>query len=155
MQLTTFTDYTLRVLIAAGVGKDGGVTIAEISSRYGISKNHLMKVVRHLGHTGYLDTARGRGGGMRLAVPAEQIGLGDVVRNVESFEIVPCFDAARPDKCVIAPACVLKGALSRALSAFLDVLDEYTLADLIEPDRRLRDLLGLDVPDESSQRVSV
>ncbi len=146
MQLTRFTDYTLRTLIAVGIGKPGGVTIAEISSRYGISKNHLMKVVRHLGHAGYLETVRGRGGGLRLALPPERIGLGDVVREVEGFGIVPCLDASASASapCAIAPACVLKGALSRALVAFLEVLDEYTLADLIGPDRRLRRLLSLD-----------
>jgi Rrf2 family nitric oxide-sensitive transcriptional repressor len=146
MQLTRFTDYTLRTLIAVGVDTEGGVTIADIAARYGISKNHLMKVVQHLARAGYLETVRGRGGGLRLAVPAERIGLGAIVREVEGFEIVPCFGAERRavEACAIAPACVLKGALGRALTAFLDVLDEYTLADLIGPDRRLRRLLALD-----------
>jgi Rrf2 family nitric oxide-sensitive transcriptional repressor len=143
MQLTRFTDYTLRVLIAVGVSRNRGVTIGEISSQYGISKNHLMKVVQHLGRAGYLETVRGKGGGLRLAVPAEDIGLGAVVREAEGgFDVVPCFDRTRPDQCVIAPACVLKGALGRALTAFLGVLDGYTLADLIAPDRRLRSLLA-------------
>lgn len=146
MQLTRFTDYTLRTLIAVGVGRGEGVTIADIAARYGISKNHLMKVVQHLARAGYLETARGRGGGLRLAVPPGQIGLGAVVREVEGFEIVPCFGAGRgrAGACAIAPACVLKGAIGRALTAFLDVLDEYTLADLIGPERHLRALLALD-----------
>ncbi len=144
MQLTRFTDFGLRVLITTGVAGERGVTINEISTRYLISKNHLMKVVQHLSRAGYLETVRGRGGGVRLAMAPEQIGLGDVVREIEGFELVPCFDKARPGACVIAPACVLKGALRRALEAFLAVLDEYTLADLIGPDRRLRELLALE-----------
>jgi Rrf2 family nitric oxide-sensitive transcriptional repressor len=105
-----------------------------------------MKVVQHLGHLGYLETVRGKGGGLRLAVPASEIRLGDVVRDVEGgFDIVPCFDKTRPDICVIAPACVLKGVLRGALSAFLDVLDGYTLEDLIGPKRPLRSLLALKV----------
>ena len=144
MQLTRFTDYTLRVLISVAVDVRGAVTIGEISAQYGISRNHLMKVVQHLGHLGYLETVRGKGGGLRLAVPASEIRLGDVVRDVEGgFDIVPCFDKTRPDMCVIAPACVLKGVLRGALSAFLDVLDGYTLEDLIGPKRSLRKLLAV------------
>lgn len=143
MQLTRFTDYTLRVLIAVGVSKNRNATIGGISAQYGISKNHLMKVVQQLGRRGYLETVRGKGGGLRLAVPAEEINLGKVVREVEGgFHLVPCFDPSRPDQCTITPSCVLKGALGRALGAFLDVLDGYTLADLIVPDRRLRNLLA-------------
>src|SRR5690606_9995418 len=111
MQLTRFTDYTLRVLISVGLndkrGEKRGVTIGEISTQYGISRNHLMKVVQHLGHVGYLVTLRGKGGGLRLAVPPGEINLGKVVRDVEGgFLIVPCFEPTRPDMCVIAPACV-------------------------------------------------
>jgi Rrf2 family transcriptional regulator, nitric oxide-sensitive transcriptional repressor len=143
MQLTRFTDYTLRVLIAVGISKNRGITIAEISAQYGISKNHLMKVVQHLGRSGYLVTVRGKGGGIRLARPAEKINLGAVVREAEGgFHVVPCFDASRPDECVIAPSCVLKRVLHRALRAFLEVLDDCTLAELLGPDRQLRTLLG-------------
>lgn len=146
MQLTRFTDYTLRVLISVGLndkrGERRGVTIGEISTQYGISRNHLMKVVQHLGRAGYLVTLRGKGGGLRLAVPAAEINLGSVVRNVEGgFYIVPCFDDQRTDRCVIAPACVLKGVLGQALTAFLHVLDGYTLADLLGPDRDIATLL--------------
>lgn len=153
MQLTRFTDYTLRVLISVAVNDRGAVTIGEISQQYGISRNHLMKVVQHLGHLGYLETVRGKGGGLRLAVPATDIRLGDVVRDVEGgFEIVPCFDKNRPDMCVIAPACVLKGVLRGALSAFLGVLDGYTLEDLIGPKRPLRNLLALNVQGKPAPR---
>jgi Rrf2 family transcriptional regulator, nitric oxide-sensitive transcriptional repressor len=147
MQLTRFTDYTLRVLISVGLNdkrrERRGVTIGEISAQYGISRNHLMKVVQHLGHAGYLETLRGKGGGLRLAIPASDINLGSVVRNVEgAFHIVPCFDEGREDMCVIVPACVLKRVLGKALAAFLDVLDGYTLEDLLGPDRELAALLA-------------
>jgi Rrf2 family nitric oxide-sensitive transcriptional repressor len=143
MQLTKFTDYSLRVLIAVGAAHGRGVTIADISAQYGISKNHLMKVVQQLGALGYLQTVRGRGGGLRLALHPAEINIGTVVREVEgTFHVVPCFDAARPQVCVIAPACVLKRVLQRALHGFLEVLDEQTLEDLLVPDRQLRALLS-------------
>jgi Rrf2 family transcriptional regulator, nitric oxide-sensitive transcriptional repressor len=146
MQLTRFTDYTLRVLISVGLndrgGEKRGVTIGEISAQYGISRNHLMKVVQHLARAGYLDTARGKGGGLRLGMPAASIRLGEVVREVEGgFHLVPCFDNARPGACVIAPACLLKNVLGTALGAFLEVLDRYTLEDLLGPEHRLDALL--------------
>jgi Rrf2 family transcriptional regulator, nitric oxide-sensitive transcriptional repressor len=147
MQLTRFTDYTLRVLISVGLNdkrrESRGVTIGQISAQYGISRNHLMKVVQHLARAGYLETLRGKGGGLRLAVPASKINLGSVVRNVEGgFHIVPCFDEAREDRCAIVPACVLKNVLGKALGAFLAVLDGYTLEDLLGPDRELARLLA-------------
>jgi Rrf2 family nitric oxide-sensitive transcriptional repressor len=148
MQLTSFTDYALRVLISVGLSDRQGITIAEISTQYGISRNHLMKVVQHLGRSGYLETIRGKGGGLRLAVPAVEIGLGDVVRGAEGgFSIVPCFDATRRNACVIAPSCTLKGVLQGALTAFLDKLDEYTLEDLLVPKRPLRRLLAVNARD--------
>lgn len=157
MQLTRFTDYTLRVLISVGLndrrGEKRGVTIGEISAQYGISRNHLMKVVQHLARAGYLETLRGKGGGLKLAVPAADIRLGDVVREVEGcFHIVPCFDRDQPHACVIAPACVLKGVLGSALAAFLGVLDGYTLEDLLGPERHLDTLLDGRRPDGKRKR---
>lgn len=141
MQLTRFTDYSLRVLISVGANDGGGVTIADVSRQYGISKNHLMKVVQQLAGLGYLDTTRGRGGGLKLARPPGEIVLGRVVREVEgTFHVVPCFAPAQA--CVIEPACVLKGVLHRALDGFLEVLDGYTLEDLLVPERQLRNLLA-------------
>jgi len=147
MQLTRFTDYTLRVLISVGLndkrGGKRGVTIGEISAQYGISRNHLMKVVQHLARSGYLETLRGKGGGLRLGVAAAEIRLGDIVREAEGgFPIVPCFGSEGPEACAIAPACVLKNVLGTALGAFLDVLDRYTLEDLLAPDRQLDALLA-------------
>jgi len=142
MQLTRFTDYSLRVLIAVALGDEKGTTISRIAAQFGISRNHLMKVVHRLSKAGYLETLRGRGGGLRLAVAPDSIGLGDIVRATEAdFHLVPCFDEARSDSCPIVPACVLKRALERGMRGFLGVLDEYTLADLIKPARRLRELL--------------
>ncbi len=143
MQLTTFTDYSFRVLIFLGIHRAELVSIAQISEAYGISKNHLMKVVHHLGQVGLIDTVRGRGGGIRLAHAPEQIGLGDVVRKTEPhLDIVECFDPERTE-CAIVPACALTRVLAHARDAFLAVLDDYTLADLIRPKRQLRQLIPL------------
>jgi len=130
MKLTFYADYSLRLLMYCAVRRDELVTIQEVANAYGISKNHLMKVAYELGRKGYLETVRGRGGGLRLARPPEKIGLGDVVRKVEEdFTMVECFDP-KANQCVITGPCRLRGALSRALKAYLAVLDEYTLADL-------------------------
>jgi Rrf2 family transcriptional regulator, nitric oxide-sensitive transcriptional repressor len=126
MRLTTFTDYTLRVLMYLALHPDRFVTIAEIASAYGVSANHLMKVVQHLGSSGEVLTLRGPRGGLRLARAAEKIRLGDVVRGTEpDMALAPC------SACVIHPACVLPGVFDRALAAFMAVLDGSTLADLI------------------------
>lgn len=145
MQLTRFTDYSLRVLISVGLSSpEGGITISEIADQYGISRNHLMKVVHALARAGYLETIRGKGGGLRLAQPATEINLGRVVRETEgSFTVVPCFHRESARMCTIAPACLLKDVLRDALQSFLEVLDGYTLTDLIKPDRALRNLLVL------------
>lgn len=144
MQLSTFTDYALRVLIAVGAKRDQErTTIAEIASQYGISKNHVVKVVHHLSRAGYVATSRGKGGGFELAKSADAIRVGDVIRETEAhFEIVPCFSAARKGQCAIEPVCVLKRALREATHAFLAATDDYTLADLLQPQGRLRTLLN-------------
>lgn len=130
MRLTYYSDYSLRVLMYLTINSDHLVTIQEIADAYGISKNHLMKVAFELGKHGFLETVRGRNGGLRLAKKPEQLRLGDIVRATEEdFTIVECFDRER-NTCPITPACRLKGALSKALLAYLAVLDEYTLADL-------------------------
>jgi len=126
MRLTRYTDYALRVLIYLGARPDALCSIAEISRAYDISQNHLMKVVNDLVNAGYLASARGRFGGIRLARPPAEINVGAVIRHTEDgFDLVDCSD------CVIAPACGLTGALRQALAAFLAVLDDYTLVDLI------------------------
>jgi Rrf2 family nitric oxide-sensitive transcriptional repressor len=139
MRLTRYTDYALRVLLYLGA-RDGQVcAISEIATAYGISQNHLMKVVHDLGKAGYVKSVRGRFGGILLARPAAEIGVGAVVRQTEEgFELVDCAT------CVIAPACGLTGALGEALAAFMAVLDGYTLADLLAKRGAMRQLLGVD-----------
>ena len=143
MRLTTFSDYSLRVLIYLGTARDRLATIDQVAEAYGISANHLMKVVHHLAQNGFIETARGKHGGMRLAHGPEAIRLGDVLRTTEDgFALVECFDERQSD-CRIARCCTLKGALVRALEAFLAELDRYTLADLIAPAQPLERILKL------------
>jgi Rrf2 family nitric oxide-sensitive transcriptional repressor len=146
MRLTRFTDYALRTLIHLGVQDPRQGSIAEIATAYGISENHLVKVVHHLGRMGLVRTTRGRGGGLRLGKPATEIRIGDLVRATEEdLALVPCFAGSH---CAITPACRLKGVLREALAAFLAVLDRHTLADLLEPGagRDLAALLGIEPP---------
>lgn len=143
MRLTVYSDYALRTLMYLAVKEDGLATIAEIAEAYGISKNHLMKVVHALGVAGYVETVRGRGGGLRLAKPREAIVLGEVVRQTEpDMALVPCF-APIDDDCAIARCCLLRNVLSQAGDAFFEVLDSYSLADLVRPRNRLRKALAL------------
>lgn len=145
MRLTAYTDYALRVLMHLALRKDELVRIAEIAESFDISHNHLTKVVHDLGARGYLATVRGRNGGIRLARPAAEIAVGEVVRNLEpDFRLVECFEPDTSD-CRIEPACVLRGALTDALTAFLGRLDEVTLAQLVRPRAKLRSLMGLPV----------
>lgn len=142
MRLTIYTDYALRILMHLAVHEDPKPTISQIARAYGVSRNHLMKVAYELGVAGYIQTVRGRGGGLRLARPPAEIGLGEVVRQTEpDFLLVPCFDPER-EVCALTPACRLRGALRQAAAAFLEVLDRYTLADLVENRAALQSLLG-------------
>lgn len=143
MRLTVYSDYALRLLMYLAAKDDGLATIAEIAEAYGISKNHLMKVAHELGVAGFVETVRGRGGGLRLARPRDQINLGAVVRQTEpDMALVPCF-APVNDDCAIERCCVLRKALRKAGDAFLAVLDGYTLADLTRPRSALRSLLAI------------
>jgi Rrf2 family nitric oxide-sensitive transcriptional repressor len=143
MRLTVYTDYALRMLMYLALKEDQLATIAEIAESYDISKNHLMKVAHQLGVAGYVETVRGRGGGLRLAKPIRAIVLGEVVRYTEpDMAIVPCFEPVKAP-CAIQPCCVLKRALKKARDAFVEVLDGYTLSDLVQPQARLTSLLGI------------
>ena len=143
MRLTVYSDYSLRLLMYAALRPGELVTIQQVADAYGISRNHLMKVAFELGRHGYLKTVRGRRGGVALARPPDKIGLGEVVRRTEDdFNLVECFDAAS-DGCALSGPCRLKGALSRALKAYLAVLDEYTLADLTRNRAELARLLAV------------
>jgi Rrf2 family nitric oxide-sensitive transcriptional repressor len=141
MRLTLWTDYAFRTLIYLGAKGGGLSTIAEIAESFDISRLHLMKVVNRLGAQGYIDTIRGRNGGIRLARPPAQISVGAVVRDTEEdLAVMGCL--SEPGFCRIEGCCVLRRALREATLAFLDVLDRYTLADLLVPDRYLAESLG-------------
>jgi Rrf2 family nitric oxide-sensitive transcriptional repressor len=141
VRLTVYTDYSLRMLMYLAVKADGLATIGEVAGAYGISKAHLTKVAHQLGLAGYVGTVRGKGGGLRLARPAGEIGLGDVVRRTEpDMALVPCFEPMHAP-CAIVPACGLRGALFEAQQAFLAVLDRYSLDDLVQRRAELRTLL--------------
>jgi Rrf2 family nitric oxide-sensitive transcriptional repressor len=140
MRLTLHTDFALRVLIQVGVNNGKLTTINEIAQTFGISKQHLTKVVNALGRKGYLDTVRGRNGGIQLMREARHINIGQVVRDTEGdLAVIGCLE--RTGYCRIERACVLRGALRDASNAFLAVLDSYTLADLIKPHKALSLLL--------------
>lgn len=140
MRLTLYTDYALRMLMHLAAHQERLCSIAEISDAFGVSRNHLMKVANDLGRAGYVRSVRGRMGGLRLARPAQQINLGDVVRHTEDgFALADCAN------CIIAPASGLTGALSTALVAFLTVLDGYTLADISSKRSALRNYLNRSV----------
>ncbi|MCC6642574.1 MAG: Rrf2 family transcriptional regulator [Deltaproteobacteria bacterium] len=131
MQLTRYSEYSLRVLMYLALDPERLVTIDEIARSYDISKAHLMKVVHHLGLRGDVMTVRGRGGGLRLARPPEQIRIGQVVRSTEeNLALAECFEASG-SQCAIEAACGLRSVLHEALGAFLGVLDRHTLADLV------------------------
>lgn len=147
MRLTVYTDYALRVLMYVAVRPDPLPTIGQIADAYQISRNHLMKVVYELGQAGYLETVRGKNGGLRLARRPQEIVLGRLVRETEpDLALVPCFDSTIA-QCAITPACRLRGVLAEARAAFLDVLDRHSLSDLVSNDASLRALLGV-VPEE-------
>lgn len=132
MRLTQYTDYSLRVLLYLAQQKDEMVTITELADFYKISRNHLVKVVHNLGIKGYIQTTRGKKGGLRLARPAHEIVIGDVVRKVEpDFELLECFNTTT-DHCVINNACALKSVLILARDDFLSTLDLYTVADAVK-----------------------
>jgi Rrf2 family nitric oxide-sensitive transcriptional repressor len=143
MRLTVYTDYSLRMLIYLAAAGERVSTIAEIAAAYDIPKNHLTKVAHQLGLAGFVETLRGKRGGLRLARPPEAIGLGAVVRQTETdMALVPCFEPLCAP-CPILPACGLRGALQEAQQAFLAVLDRYTLAELARARGPLRQLLGI------------
>jgi len=149
MQLTLYTDYSLRVLLYLSLNPRRMATITEISESYQISRNHLVKVVHNLATQGFLQTTRGRGGGLTLARAPAEINIGDVVRHTEvNFHLVECFDREH-NTCPISAACFLKGGLYEAQRAFLAVLDRYTLAEVLENQEWLRSVLRVPEPDVS------
>ena len=153
MRLTVYTDYALRVLMYVAVRPDPLPTIGQIADAYQISRNHLMKVVYELGQAGYLETVRGKNGGLRLARSPQEIGIGRLVRETEpDMALMPCFDPINA-QCAITPACRLRGALCRALDAFYAALDEVSLEHLVAGNADLAGLLADDRPAPGGQRV--
>lgn len=138
MQLTKFTDYCLRVLTYLSLSSEQLATVNEIASTYGASRHHLMKVVQHLNAKGYVETVRGKKGGIRLSRKPQFINVGEVVRDCEEdFDVVECFNTVNT-QCPLLPACVLRAALKEATKNFLATLDRYTLADLTIGQRPVR-----------------
>jgi Rrf2 family nitric oxide-sensitive transcriptional repressor len=142
MRLTLWTDYALRTLIYVGAKGGRLSTITEVAESFNISRTHLMKVVNRLGRQGYIETIRGKGGGMRLARSPAEIRIGAVVRETEDdLAVMGCL--AETGFCRIEGCCVLRRALHEATLAFLRILDGYTLVDLLAPGARLAQSLGL------------
>lgn len=130
MRLTTMTDYALRLLMYVAQQPERLCTISEIAQAYDISEAHLMKVTHQLGLQGWIETVRGKGGGMRLARAPRDINLGAVVRSIEpDFALVECFSTDSP--CVLTGQCRLAGVLGNALQDFMAHLDGFSLADLL------------------------
>lgn len=145
MRLTDYTDYALRVMLFLAVRREGLSTIQDISDTYGISRNHLMKVVQQLGELGWVDTIRGRHGGLRLNERSLLLTIGEVVRATETdFALVGCFEREGGDtrRCVIEPQCRLKHVFAAARGAFLAELDRHTLGALVGSGAQLAALLG-------------
>jgi Rrf2 family nitric oxide-sensitive transcriptional repressor len=148
MKLSLFSDYSLRTLMYAAV-RDESFQLDEVTTAYGISRNHVAKVVHHLAKLGYLETQRGRGGGIRLARPMADVRIGTLVRETESDAVmVECFDPAT-NSCPLIGSCRLKGILAEAMQTFYASLDRYTLRDLVSGPHRARmsrTLLGAPSP---------
>lgn len=139
MRLTNYSDYSLRVLIYLSTEPNEKlVNIKDIAEAYDISKNHLMKIIYNLGKMGYIETIRGRNGGIRLAKLPSDINIGQLIRKTEEdFHIVECFE--HYNNCVITPVCSLKHIFNKALDQFLQVLDEYTLEDIVQNNTMLKE----------------
>jgi Rrf2 family transcriptional regulator, nitric oxide-sensitive transcriptional repressor len=153
MRLTVHTDYSLRLLIYLAAKRDARATVDEVAVAYGISRDHVAKVAHRLGLDGHVATVRGRGGGLRLARPPEEINIGALVRQVEpDIALVPCMAPVNAP-CRIGRCCVLRRAMQEALDAFLDTLDGYSLADFVRPRAALTEALGL--PQPSGRRTAV
>lgn len=138
MQLTSFSDFAFRSLLYMATLPEGELTsITKVTDIYGVSRNHMVKVINKLGHAGFVKTVRGKYGGICLAKSPAEIGLGEVIRALEPLQLINCGEPY----CTILPACKLKGVLDEATQAFLATLDQYTLADMLENKRQLSELM--------------
>ena len=151
MQLTRQTDYAIRVMMFLGIQQDDRlVTISDIAYHFDISRNHLMKIVHKLGQMDYIQTVRGKYGGLRLERDPKTVRLGDLVRDFETtLDVVDC----KKLTCPVKGSCELKPIMQKAQEAFLAVIDEYTLKDLLNNPADLRSLLGLDDTEELPLQV--
>lgn len=141
MRLTTMSDYAMRLLMHVGQHPGRLCTIAEVARAHDISEAHLTKITHQLALAGWLETVRGKGGGMRLATPPQQIGLGAVVRSIEpDFKLVECL--AQDSTCQLSSSCHLTGIINGALQSFMQYLDSYTLADLLAPSAPLAPVIN-------------
>ncbi len=146
MKLTSFSNFTLRVLMVAAARRPALTTIGDVAVAFGISKAHLTRCVHLLGQWGYIETIRGNGGGFRLARDAASISVGEVIRRTEEgFEMVECFDV-EATTCPFVARCRLRPALLRATEVFLNALDGFTLADITANGDDLLDMLALQPP---------
>ena len=131
MRLTMFTDYSLRTLMFLSQNQDRLCTAREIAQSYGISLNHIVKVVHNLAQLGYIKTLKGKGGGIRLSRPPEELNLWELVKALEpDFTVVECFDQQH-NTCRVVSACGLKSILHEAMQAFGNTLAQYSVADAI------------------------
>lgn len=142
MQLTLFTDYALRTLTYLALQPERRLsTITEVAEKFDISRNHVVKIVHQLGVKGYIETVRGKHGGIRLARSSEEINLRDVVSDMEN---VSCLLDCHRDGCLLNSSCRFQGIMRKAMRAFLDVLGEFSLADLVKDKERMCGLLGIE-----------
>lgn len=140
MELTKFSDYSLRLLLYLGLNDDRNVSLIEIAEAYSISRNHLVKIANHLSQAGIITTIRGKGGGIKLAAEQSEINIGKVVRSTEGhIPLVECF-SSETNKCCITQGCTLKGVLKKAERAFYHELDQYSLKDLLRSKKKLSGL---------------
>lgn len=147
MRITLHSDYALRMLIYLAIHPDRPVTVGEMAKSYRLSRNHLLKVALNLSKGGFVETARGRSGGLRLARPAREITIGAVVRHLEEdFALVECLKTGG-GACAISPVCRMKGLFGEALAAFLAVLDRHTIGDMTGKSDALAALLRIAPPE--------
>jgi len=145
MQLTLYTDYSLRVLVYLSLNQDRSATISQIADFYQISRNHLVKVVHNLSLKKYIISTRGKGGGLRLSRNPQLINIGEVVRDTEpNFHVVECFNADTPNTCSVEPICQLKGILAQATNQFLSTLDGYAISDILKDSMEGVNIVELD-----------
>jgi len=154
MQLTLYTDYSLRVLVYLSLNQEQSSTISEIADFYQVSRNHLVKVVHNLSLKEYIISTRGKGGGLRLAKTPELINIGAVIRDTEpNFHVVECFNSETPNTCIVEPICRLKGILGKASDQFLITLDAYSIADILKKDMSNANIVNLSPQLQSVMKI--